>query len=210
MLTAATTVASPARTGALTDATPASRSSTLSTHPRGPSSPDSTRPAEPSVERQPRALGHDPAQGVRRRERQHASPLRAFADEELHALAGLVAESRQHGTGQLDEREALGRRAGRAPPAPGRGRTGPRRRAAAARAPRARPPGGERSPAAVRSPAAGRRAWPAARQRRAECRPPCRARRHPLQCPYRKNSISDHETWRSRVADGSYCRGHRR
>ena len=64
-LTAATTVASPARTGALTDATPASRSSTLATQPARTELARQHAARRSEVERQPRAVGHDPAQGVR-------------------------------------------------------------------------------------------------------------------------------------------------
>ena len=42
-----------------------------------------------------------------RLERQHAPPLRAFADEQLNALTGVVAQPCQRRPRQLDEREPL-------------------------------------------------------------------------------------------------------
>ena len=73
----------------------------------GPSSPDSTRPADPrsSGNRAPSGTIHRRACG----EGSDSTHRRCvpFADEELHALSGLVPELGQHVTGQLDEREAL-------------------------------------------------------------------------------------------------------
>ena len=98
----------PSTTGALTDATPASRSSTLSTQPAGPSSPRQDAAGRADVERQQGALGHDPAQPVGRLQRHDAAPPVALAHEQLHALAGLVAQRGEPGPGEVGEREPVG------------------------------------------------------------------------------------------------------
>ena len=90
-LTAATIDPSLDFTGALTDATPASRSSTLATHP-GAGTTGQCLAGGAGVEREQHALWHDPAQRVRRLQRQDTAPLGALTHEQLHALAACVAE----------------------------------------------------------------------------------------------------------------------
>ena len=97
------------RTAALTEATPGSRSSTLSAHVVTAQHAS----GRAAVERQQRALRHDPAQPVRRLERHHAAPPIAVGDVQLHALAGRVAQRVQRRPGELGERELLLGGAGR-------------------------------------------------------------------------------------------------
>ena len=107
-----------------------------------------TRPADPTSSGNSTPSGHDPSQGVRRLQRQHAAPVVAFAHEQLHALAGLVAQAARRTAAPAPPAGSAPPPSDRATPARGRDRSGPRRHAAAARAPRAPPPAGGRSPAA--------------------------------------------------------------
>ena len=214
MLTAATRSPCADRTGALTDATPASRSSTLATHPCGPSSPDSTRPADPSSSgsRAPRArsTARRAATGATART-VAASPSRTNSC----TLSPVSSRSRvSAGSRQLDEREAF------VGDPPERRQFRPEVEPSVVVAPQ-QPVRLERHGETVggRPWETGRRLETAERasadpQRHAGCRSPCRARRHPLQCPYRKNTIPDHEITEeirdSSVRNESGTRGHRR
>ena len=60
--------------------------------PAGPSVARQDAPGRADGERQQGALGHDPAQAVRRLQRHHAAPPVALAHEQLHALPGVVAQ----------------------------------------------------------------------------------------------------------------------
>ena len=62
------------------------------------------------MQRQQRALRHDPAQTVGRVQRHGAAPAVALADEQLHALARRVAQRGEPRPGQLGQREAVRRR----------------------------------------------------------------------------------------------------
>ena len=62
-----------------------------------------------AIDRQQGTLGDDPAQTMGRLQRHHAAPAVALADEQLHTLTRLVPERREDGSGEIGEREGVGR-----------------------------------------------------------------------------------------------------
>ena len=105
---AATTTPDASTIGALTEATPGSRSPTLSTQPAAGRLAEQHPAGRPEVERQQRPLRDDPTQTVRRLERDHTAAGVAFTDEQLHALAGRLAQRPEHRRRRCDQREAPG------------------------------------------------------------------------------------------------------
>ena len=151
-------------------------------HP-GPRSPRARIPREhvaggATVEGQEGALGDDPAQPVRRLERQDAPPLlpsvAGLDHVELHGLAGLVAQLLERLAGQHPQRPGVRRGLAEARSAGVPTRSGPRRRVTPARAGRAPRPAGAPWPGAARWPPPARRARPARARARRGWRPPDR------------------------------------
>ena len=154
-------------TAALTDATPG-LALLDALHPPGRRPPrHSDAPRRADVQRQHGALRHDPAQTVRRLQRHDAPPSVTLADEQLHALAGLVAQRRQHSAGP--GRPAGSRR--RRPDPAARGRA----RARSARRRRGAPGRGARGPIASRWAVARGRPVAACSSARPSGPPACRA-----------------------------------
>ena len=141
------------------------------------------------IEGEQRTLRNDPAQTVGRLERQHTATLLTLAHEELHALSRVVAELLEHRTCHVHERESFG--------------GGPAERDETLA--EVEPTVGISSQHAVRlerrrqtmSGCSGKLRLGLQLGERSEAhRPPpvsptwpCRARRRPLRCPYRKNYI---------------------
>ena len=161
----------------------------LSTQPEWPGvSPSSTRPAEP------RSSGSSAPSGtIHRRpcgdcERDHAAAGVALAHEELHALAGSVAQRLEHRTGE----SASGKRPAAARPSVDEAGPSSNRPSSSRRSRPCSSSATARRWAVARGKPVAACSSPSERTRfatRRERRSPCRVRRRPLRCPYRKNSI---------------------
>ena len=212
MLTAATRSPCADRTGALTDATPARAPR------RSPPIPvDRSRPTARDRLTRARAGAARPSGTIQRR---------AWGDGSDSTHRRCVPSRTNNCTlSPVSSRSRVS--AGRANSTSGKRSSAIRPRAASS-GPRSKRPSSSRrsSPCASRATAsrwAVARGRPVADWRRAEgggpvgddaagCRSPCRARRHPLQCPYRRNNIPDHEILPDlrRRQSGHPTRGHPR